>query len=245
MKNIDTLSVSNFRILRNGKILTPRKKTTIKKSSILKKNVNHLSILKNSPTNHKDVYDMTLIDKSHSDGKILTSNFTSFINNNELFILVKNIPPSINYENSFVDHCSKNCYINIEDYIQLNEVQIYNVIQPKIEKNLELFKIKKTKKTILPSNSFNETNSFIEKTNNRSLPNKSLNIHMTRGKTIELQSEQRKQLDQVMFNKFPNNTFKMFAIQLYDITKEVEFLRTLGLTCRFKCPLSNCKQRRK
>lgn len=244
MKKNEILSNSNFRILRNGKIVTPRKKTLMKKKSILKKSNNQCI---NGSNDHNNFY---VNINNYSDNNIVTTDYSSLVNNYGLYILLKNNPPSIFNRIPFVDCYNKNCYINLEDYIQLNEVLIYNNLEPNIENKSELYKIEKTKKTNLPSNypknhNLYEKDDFRKKIFDHSSTNQSVDVRITRGKTIKLQYEQRKQLDQIMFDKFPKNTFKMSVIQLSDITEEIKFLRKLDLKCRFKCILRNSKSKKK
>lgn len=243
MKKNDISLTSNFRILRNGKIITPRKKSLMKKKTILKTNN---KFLKNSSNEHNNLY---LSINNYSDKDIVTSNYSSLVNDYGLYILLKN-PSSIFNRIPFVDCYNKNCYINLEDYIQLNEVLIYNNLESKTENNSELYKIEKTKNTIVPSNHSKNTSLYkkdnsIKKMYDHSSTNQNVDARITRGKTIKLQYEQRKQLDQIMFDKFPDSTFKMFAIELSDITEEIKFLRKLDLKCRFKCILRNTKSKKK
>ncbi|CAI6356567.1 unnamed protein product [Macrosiphum euphorbiae] len=98
---------------------------------------------------------------------------------------------------------------------------------------------KETKQTCMTSNSFNNKSVLKSESSDHSVINQTPDVRITRLKTMKLQTEERKQMDQVFFDKFPNTTFKMFAIKLYDINEEVKFLRTLGLICRFKCPFTS------
>lgn len=170
MKTFEILHSSNLRILRNGKIVTPRKNDTIKKKAVLKMK----------------------IDKP-------------------LFFS--------------------------------NELKIYNELEPKKEINTELVPTKNTIQTAIPPISSSKKNNINNNTN--SVTNQNSDVRITRGKTIQLQIEERKQLDQIIISKFPNYTFKMSEIKLDDISEEAKFLRTLGLICRFKCPLTTCKLRKK
>lgn len=230
--------------LRNGKIVTSRKSSVKKKCTPMTKDDETLLFNKTSLSALSNLH-VKCEDNSQD---IVTTRYKKLLNNHHLYFLLQKFPPSpiinpfpIDYQNT--NH--KNGYTNLEDYIQLNEVQIYNEPESKLETKSELVITKKAKRTILPSKPLNKKNCV--KTEKYNLvTNKNSDIRMTRGKTIKLQKEERKQLDQMMFDKFPNNTFKMFAIQLDDITEEVKFLKKLGLTCRFKCLLNKtCKVKKK
>lgn len=230
MKKYQNLSVPIT--LRNGKIVAS-KKCSIKK--------------KCTPTIKSDLTNVHIKCEDNSQD-IVTTSYEQLLDNHQLYFLLHKFPPTpiinsvpIDYQNN--NH--KNGYTNLEDYIQLNEVQIYNALEPKLETNSKLIIKKKTKRTVIPSKPLNKKNCI--KTENYNLvASNNTDARITRGKTIKLQKEERKQLDQMMFDKFPNNTFKMFAIQLDDITEEVKFLKKLGLTCRFKCCLNKtCKVKKK
>lgn len=241
-------SSSSIRKLRNGKILSPRKNTRAKKKSIIKtKNGNQLPFLKTS--NDLDCFHLKNEKEILSHEMMVTNKkYNNLVKNRELYILLEKIPSSIinkvPLDDQNINNNNKNCYTNLEDYIQLNEVQIYNELKPKIETKPDPIKSGKIKRTVIPSKSLKKNTYFETETktcDHDSSTNQDTFVRMTRRKKIQLQTEERKQLDKIMFDRFPNNTFKMFCIQLDDITEEVKFLRTLGLTCRFKCPLSNCK----
>lgn len=232
------------RKLRNGKVLNPNKNTLIeKKSTVKRKNDSQVALLKR---NSRNLNSLSVINKNNSHEMTVNSKYGHLFGSRELVILLNKLPPSIITRVSFGDQSNnyknnkKNCYKNIEDYIQLNEVQIYNELEPiKTETNLIS---RKTKRAIMPSRSLKKQNDLKTKLLDHSVVNeKCSETRITRGKTIMLQTEERKQLDQIIFNKFPENTFKMSAVQLDDFTEEVKFLKKLGLTCRFKYQLSTCK----
>lgn len=245
-----TLS-SNHRILRNGKIINSRKNAVKKKKPVLKtqtKNDNQLSFFKRS---QGDLNKLQNKNKKKIT-EVVNNNYNNLIKSHDSYLLLLKWPSIFNHVllgdqiyNNFNKNVNKNCYTNLEDYIQLNEVLIYNELEPKIEIGQELITTKKTKQSIIPLNSLKNKKKFKTKTLNNSVTNHNFDVRITRGKSIKLQAEKRKQLDKVIFDKFPNNKFNMIAIQLNDINKEVQFLRTLGLICRFKCPLSPVKLKRK
>lgn len=242
MKNSMILSANKPRILRNGKIVISKKeKNTIKKKHIPKKKINNkLSFVKRSSNNISNL--------SVKNEMMIASNYNHmFDNSREIYVLLTKLPPSIINKFSLNDHNNNNLnknYTKLEDYIQLNELQIYNKLEPKVEKCHMLTDTKETEQMCMASNSFNNKSVLKAKTCDHTEVNQTQDVRITRGKTMKLQTEERKQLDQIMFDKFPDNTFKMFAIKLYDINEEVKFLRTLGLICRFKCPFT-CKAKRK
>ncbi|XP_060847432.1 LOW QUALITY PROTEIN: uncharacterized protein DDB_G0286175-like [Rhopalosiphum padi] len=242
MKKSMILSTYNPRILRNGKIVIQKKKYTTQKKSISKKKINNkLSFLKTSSNN---ISNLNLKNKNEL---MAASNYNHILDNRHLYVLLTRLPPTVINGDLFDDQNNNNNnknYTKLENYIQLNELQIYNKLEPKIDKSEMLTATKETKQTSIKSNSFNDKSIMKAKTCDHSVINQSPDVRITRGKTIKLQTEERKQLDQIIFDKFPNNTFKMFAIQLSDINEEVKFLRTLGLICRFKCPF-NCKIKKK
>jgi len=173
----------------------------------------------------------------------VTNNCSCSVDNHSLYLLLEKIPSLINSVqfNNDNNNSSKNCYTNLEDFIELNELQIYNELQPKILSKVQLISKVKSEETVIPLHSVNKKKHLKTKSLDRSVSNQNNDVRMTRGKTIRLQTEERKKLDKIIFDKYPNNTFKMFAIRLDDITEEVKFLKTLGLICRFKCPLSPAK----
>lgn len=245
MKTSEILSTSNLRVLRNGKIVSPKENTIIKKKSTRKtSNNDHLSILKKD-SNGLDNEHVKNINKSH--GIMVTT--TNYDDSRGLCILFENIPKLVINEGPLrgqKNNCSnKNGYTNLEDYIQLNEVQIYNKLKAKTEIKPELLTMEKDNQTVESSNSSDKKNNRRSKKVDGLVNCQNSEVRMTRRKTIKLQIEERKQLDQLIFNRYPKNTFKMFAIQLDDISKEVKFLRTLGLICRFKSPLTIYKTKRK
>lgn len=241
----EILSSSNHRILRNGKIVTKKKNN---KKKFIPKSVNDKSSI--LPTTSSDL--KNVIVKSKNDyHKVMERNYKNILGNRELCILLTKIPLSQTYKVPFDDknnNSNKNGYTSIEDYIQLNEVQIYNELEPKIEKKSELPKTTgNAEQTIIPSNGFKKKINLETKRYKSLITHQNNEVRVTRGKTIERKTEERKQLDQLMFDKFPKNTFKMFAVELNDISEEVKFLKTLGLTCRFKCPLTTttCRLKKK
>lgn len=242
-----TLS-SNYKILRNGKVINSRKNTFKKKKPVLKtqtKNDNQLSFPK---TSQGDLNKLQNKNKNNLTEIMVANNYDHLIKGHDSYLLLLKWPSIFNevpLDERIYNNFNKNCYTNLEDYIQLNEVLIYNELQPNIEIRQELTTTEKTKQSIIPLNSFKNKNKFKTKTLNHSVTTHNSDVRITRGKSIKLQAEERKQLDKVIFDKFPNNKFNMFAIQLNDINKEVQFLRTLGLICRFKCPLSPVKLKRK
>lgn len=245
-----TLS-SNHKILRNGKVINSRKNTKKckKKKSVLKtqtKNENQLSFLK---TSQDDLNKLQNKNKNNlTEIMVATNNYDHLIKSHDSYLLLLKWPSIFNevpLAEKTYNNFNKNCYTNLEDYIQLNEVLIYNELKPNIEIRQELTTTDKTKQSIIPLNTFKNKNKLKTKTLNHSVTTHNSDVRITRGKSLKLQAEERKQLDKVIFDKFPNNKFNMFAIQLNDINKEVQFLRTLGLICRFKCPLSPVKLKRK
>lgn len=237
----EILSSSSHRILRNGKIVT-KKKNKIKKCLPKLKN-DQSSFLSTTPSDLKNV---TVNSKNEND-KDMEKKYNDILGNQELYIILKRVPLSLLDKVPFDDqnnNRNKNGYTNLEDYIQLNEVQIYNELEPKIEKKAELPNPRTTEQ-IIPSNGFNKKINLKTKRYKSLITNQNNEVRITRGKTIKRKTEERKQLDQLIFDKFPKNTFKLMAVQLNDINKEVKFLKKLGLTCRFKCPLTptTCKKK--
>ncbi|KAL5238687.1 hypothetical protein ACI65C_006097 [Semiaphis heraclei] len=240
MKKSMVLSAYKPRVLRNGKIVNSKKNNIIQKKSISKEKINNkLSFLKKSSN---DISNLNVKKKKEM---IVASNYNHILDNRNLYVMLTRLPPSIiKNGDPFDDYNNNNNknYTKLEDYIQLNELQIYNKLEPNIEKCHMLAATKENKQ--ITSNSFSNKGVLKAKTCDHSEVNHTPDVRITRGKTIKLQTEERKQLDQIIFDKFPNNTFKMFAIQLYDINEEVNFLRKLGLICRFKCPFT-CKIKKK
>ncbi|XP_022181392.1 putative uncharacterized protein DDB_G0286751 [Myzus persicae] len=242
MKKSMVLTAYKPRILRNGKIVISKKKNTIRKKPAPKEKINNkLSFLK---TSSNDIINLNVKNKNDM---MVASNYNHIIlDNRNLYVMLTKLPPSISNRNLF-DHNNNNNnknYTKLEDYIQSNELQIYNKLEPKIEKCHMLTTRKETKQTRITSDSFNNKSVLKSTTSDHSVANQTPDVRITRGKSVKLQTEERKQLDQIIFDKFPNNTFKMFAIKLHDINEEVKFLRTLGLICRFKCPFT-CKIKKK
>lgn len=110
-------------------------------------------------------------------------------------------------------HCHNIGYTNLENHVQLNEIQVYNYLKPVM--------VEEKPKPEL-SNSLN-------KKKNLKAINQITNRCITRNEALKLQIENRKKLDQVMIDKFPNITFKNVVIQLCDIFKQIKFLKNLGL----------------
>lgn len=233
---------------RNGKVSSKKKNSSTKnKSTVKTKNDNPVSFLRRTSNNLNP--SLVVNSKNNSHEISVNKNCGNLVGCRELVILLKKIPPSIitrvSFDNQTVNskNSNKNCYTNLEDYIQLNEVQIYNELKP-MNTNTDSIS-KKTKRAILPSKSLKK-HTDLKATIDHPEMNKTLSdTRITRGKSILLQTEERKQLDQMIFNKFPENTFKMFAVQLDDFTEEVKFLSNLGLTCRFKCKLSTRNVKKK
>lgn len=225
---------SSSKKLRNGKILPEQNNSITIKPKLKMK------------TASNDLKNMFSKNKQDSPKITLTTRYGHLFDNRELVILINRIPTSLKNSVSTEDQINnKNCYTNLEDCIQQNEIQIYNKHEPK-KTETDLI-TRKPKRTIMQSKPLKKQNNLDITTNSDNYDKKSDSI-ITRRKTVMLQTEERKQLDQMMFNKFPNNTFKMLcAIQLDDINEEAKFLRKLGLTCRFKCPLStsNVKKKKK
>lgn len=247
MKTSEISSSSNLRILRNGKIVIPSKNALIKKTSVMKMKINNQLFF--PKTRQKDLSTLHNKNKNDSHEIMVTTAYDHLFDNRSLYILleklswpvINNIKVTLDDQNN--NNSNKNCYKNLENYIQLNELQIYNELEPK-KGQLQLDSTEKTIQTALPLNSLSKKNSV--RTDSNSVTNQNIDVRITRGKTMKLQMEERKQLDQIMFSKFPNNTFnKMFVIKLDDISEEAKFLSTLGLTCRFKCPLTTCKFKKK
>ncbi|XP_025417739.1 uncharacterized protein LOC112688653 [Sipha flava] len=237
MKTSEILSTSNLRVLRNGKIVSLKENTKIKKKSTLKKDKNdNLSFLKNGYSGVSNLHDNNLNDPHKM--MVNTNNYDL----GGLCILLKNLPNSVIHEDPFYNKkdnsSNKNDYTNLEDYIQLNEVQICNKLEAKTEIKPKLLPMKNVNQKVGTRKSLIKKNNIATKEVGGSIDYQNIDVRMTRGKIIKLQTEERKQLDQIIFNKFPKIKFKMFAIQLDDIYKEEKFLRTLGLTCRFKSPLT-------
>lgn len=220
--------------LRNGKILIEKNNSIITIKPKLKiKN-------KKIETASNDLKNLFSKNKQNSNNMTLTTKYGHLFDNRELVILLNRIPIEDQINNNNINN--KNCYTNLEEYIQQNEVQIYNKHEPK-ETTTNLI-TRKPKRTIMQPKPLKKQNN-LEITNSDNYDKKSDSI-ITRRKTVMLQTEERKQLDQMMFDKFPDNTFKMLcAIQLDDINEEAKFLRKLGLTCRFKCPLSTSSVKKK
>lgn len=225
---------SSSKKLRSGKILTDKNNTIITIKPKLKiKN-------KEIKTASNDLKNLLSKTKQNSHKMTLTTKYDHLFDNRELVILLNRIPTDDQINNNNFNN--KNGYTNLEEYIEQNEVQIYNKHEPK-ETNTNLI-TRKPKRTILQSKPLKKQNN-LEITNSDNYDKKSDSI-ITRRKTVMLQTEERKQLDQMMFDKFPNNTFKMLcAIQLDDINEEAKFLRKLGLKCRFKCSLSTSNIKKK
>lgn len=225
---------SSSKKLRNGKVLNKKNNTIITIKPKLK--IKNIKI----KTASNDLKNLLSKNKQNSHKMTLTTKCGNLLDNRELVILLNRIPTDDQINNNNMNN--KNCYTNLEEYIQQNEVQIYNKHEPK-ETKTDLI-TRKPKRTIMQSKPLKKQNN-LEITNSDNYDKKSDSI-ITRRKTVMLQTEERKQLDQMMFDKFPNNTFKMLcAIQLDDINKEAKFLRKLGLTCRFKCPLSTSSIKKK
>lgn len=247
MKTFKISPSSNPRILRSGKIVSPRKNAMIKKKAVLKMKIDNQFFF--PKTSQKDLSTLHDKNKNGSHDIMVTTAYDHLFDNRGLYILLKELSwPVLNDIKVTLDdqnnnNCNKNCYKNLEDYIQLNELQIYNELEPKKERNTELITTKKAIQTAITPNIMSKKNKT--KANSNSVTNQNIDVRITRGKTIKLQIEERKQLDQIMFSKFPNNTFKMFVIKLDDISEEAKFLSSLGLTCRFKCPLTTYKLRKK
>lgn len=243
-----TLS-SNHLILRNGKVINSRKNTVIKKKkTVLKKQTKNDNQLSFHKTSQGDLNNLQ-IKKRNNFTKIMgTNDYDRLIDSHDLYLLLFKWPSifdGVPLNDQIYKNLNKNCYTKLEDYIQLNEIFIYNDIKPNIEIKQELTTTEKTKQSIIPLNSLKTKKKLKIKTLSHSVSAQNTNVRITRGKSIKLRAEERKQLDKVICDKFPNNKFNMFAIQLNDINKEVQFLKTLGLICRFKCPLSPVKLKKK
>jgi len=168
-------------------------------------------------------------------------NYNHNIDNRNLCVMPNKQPPSIIYGGPFDDNDNNNNknYTKLEDRdILLNEFKTCPELEPKIDKCHMLTVTKETKQTRMTSNFFNNKRVLKAEICDNLIVDQTPDVRITRGKIIKLQREKRKQLDQKLLDKFPKNTFKKFNIKVYDIKKEVKFLRTLGLIYRFKCPFS-------
>lgn len=247
MKKFDLRSsFKDRRKLRNGKILTLKKNPILKKKSILKTKNDIGPCIKRTSS---DLNSFNIGNKTNCDTMTSSKKYEHLINNRrQLYIVLTRIPSALENRTSIEDqnNSSKYCYTNLENYVRLNEVHIYNKLEPKIENKSNSI-TRKSKRTIIPSKPLKKKDDLKTKlTNDLSVTYETnSDVRITRRKTVMLQTEERKQLDQVMLDKFPNNKFNMIGVKLNDISKEVKFLRTLGLICRFKCPLSTSNIKKK
>lgn len=126
----------------------------------------------------------------------------------------------------------------------MNKNQLFD-LEPNIDTKSELPKTKNTKHTTSLLNEFENNSNLKTKGFDHSVLKQNSGKRMTRGKTIKRITEERKQLNQLILDKFPNVKFKIFSIRLKDIYEEIKFLKTLGLKYRFACPLTTRKSKKR
>ncbi|XP_050438214.1 probable WRKY transcription factor protein 1 [Adelges cooleyi] len=251
-------TIKKHRILRNGKILIPTKKKLKKKNTNSNSQMSHNNCIKANYIGYNNTNDTDIYDK-------LLNKYDHVLNGRKLFIVLTKLPsisqtqllpnhPNFNKNNkkntnnttnnnnnkSNNNNNYRNGYKKLENFISSNEIQIYDNLGIKMNFKSQL-NVAKNQELQIPTptivNSINKIKIVKQK-------DEQVDKRITRGKSIKQKSEERKQLDKIMFDKFPNNTFKKFAVRLDDISKEVKFLSSLGLTFRCKCPLTYNKKRR-
>lgn len=118
-------------------------------------------------------------------------------------------------------------------------------LEPNIEIKSESSKTKNAKRKMLPLNFFDQNNNLKTKDLDNSVLNKNYDLRMTRGKAAKLKQEERKQLDQILIDKYPNVKIKTCSVQLNNVNEQIKFLKTFGLKYRFELLLTNCKSKKK
>lgn len=142
---------------------------------------------------------------------------------------IENYDIQKNYENNNTG------YTNLENLVEMNKTRVYKYLELiVVEKKSELMTVENTK----PGPSTNSSNGKnCLKTNQ---VNNRINGPITRSEAVKLRAENKKNVEQVMIDKFPKKTFRNVVIQLWDIVEQVKFLQTLGLAYRYKCSFTNC-----
>lgn len=142
------------------------------------------------------------------------------------------------------DDSNRNNYRNLKDDIDRAH-DVSHEYSPKIKSVSWAKTVKKTKSNCQPSKCTKEKCTSQTEIYDDSIINQNTDARLTRNMKIKLQKEERKQLDDVLLEKYRDKIIKTPIIQLDNITEKAKFLSTLGLTCRFQCPLSvrkgNCK----
>ncbi|XP_050529593.1 uncharacterized protein LOC126899092 [Daktulosphaira vitifoliae] len=249
MKGLETRQTSKYhhKTLRNGKILIPRKTKMEKKITIKAKNNIQLPLEKIKIDRFKvKLNSVSDINKNDIPNVKVSNNTERILNGRKLYIVLTKLPLSIgNRESSIIDdqnnNYSRNGYKKLENFINYNEIQIYNNHEFGFTSGRDKYP-KNSQSISLPILQNGSSKKKVIK--QKKLVDEQINERITRGKIIKQKTEERKQLDKIMFDKFPKDTFKKLDVQLNDISKEVKFLSTLGLRCRCKCPLTNGKIRR-
>lgn len=239
MKTSEILSSSNLRTLRNGKTVSPGKIVMRKKKSMLKiKNVEQLVHPKISQS------DLSILHVENKNN--FNASVCDLLGIRELYILLENVSwPVINNEkNTLHDQNNNKRYKNSEDCNQFNEFQFFNEQEQKKETKSELVNTKTFLPTAISPSNLIKKNGIQTGTKTNSAINKYTDVRITRGMTTKLKIEEREQLNQKLINKFPDITFNKCFVKLDDISEKAKFLKTLGLTCRFKSSLTTLKLKR-
>lgn len=141
------------------------------------------------------------------------------------------------------DDGNLNNYRNLKDNI--DGAHVSREHPQKIKTVSKAKTIKKTKSKCQSSNCKKEKYTLKTQMYDHSIISQDTDVRFTRSKKIKLQEENRKQLDKILLDKYCDKIIKTTFVQLDNITEKAKFLSKLGLTCRFKCPLSvlkkNCK----
>lgn len=217
-------TVSDHRVLRNGKIIFTRRNIIMKKISKSRNTRSPTRITKYDKKQFNTVY----------------NNLNSDVNT-----IVQKVPFTMLNQLSDCSLNNKNNTTRLENITRFNPTRASCNIVPEIN----IITKKKTKQFISSllmlnkslvstlSKSLKKRNTLKTGIFHQTVNNKTY-LCVTRAKKVKLEIEQQRQLDQILFNKYSCNFLKMLTVRIDDISKKAKFLSSLGLTCSFKCALS-------
>lgn len=218
-----TSTVSDHKVLRNGKIIITQRNIIMKKKS--------------KSRNTRSSTRITTCDKKQKQFNTVNNNL-----NSDVDTMVQKVPFTKLNQLSACSLNNKNNPTRLDNITGFNQTQAScNVVVPEINiitnKKTEpfdssLLMLNRTLSKSLKKRNTLKTEIFHQTVNSKTY------LCVTRAKKVKLEVEQQRQLDQILFNKYNCNFLKILTVQIDDISKKAKFLSSLGLTCSFKCALS-------
>lgn len=234
-------SFSNLIILRSGKTMQFRQNPIKKKKRSQKKITNNynqtLSFLDSSSI---DYLEMRTMNNNSYKKLVIVSNYNFY--EDDFYKFIKSKSGSIN-EDPFdkQNNISSTSCTNFKNDCLLNDIQ-----HKQSEVNLEACSMpesiikEKTKLAVLSSKP-KRKNITIKPTRgcgDHSIINQSTDVRITRGKKLQLEIEKRKELDQILLNKY-DGLLKEPVVELQNIAVKIQFFSKLGLKYSHKCSVIN------